>query len=102
MNINQLFFNKFIPPAISLSNLTEKTYDLDDIKDRLLIYIDSYYNNLNNNHLSEFNKYLYLKNKIQTFEVNKRLIKAKILGVNEKGELLVNQNDKRKDLELIK
>ena len=96
ININQLFFNKFIPPAISLSNLTEKTYSLDDIKNRLLIYIDSYYNNLNNNHLTEFNKYLYLKNKMQTFKVNKRLIKGKILGVNEKGELYVYQNGIKK------
>jgi len=96
ININQLFFNKFIPPAISLSNLTEKTYDLDEIKDRLLIYIDTYYNNQKNNYLTEFNKHLYLKNKIVSIEVNKKLIKAKILGVNEKGELFVDQNGKKK------
>ena len=60
-----------------------------------MIHIDTYYNNLNNNHLIEFNKHLYLKNKMQSFEVNKKIIKAKILGVNEKGELLVNQNDKK-------
>ena len=96
MNINQLFFSEFIPPAISLSNLTDKAYDLNNIKDRLLIHIDTYYNNLTNNHLKEFNKHLYLKNKIQPFEVNKKIMKAKILGVNEKGELLVNQNGKKK------
>ena len=96
ININQLFFNKFIPPAISLSNLTEKTYDLDEIKDRLLIYIDTYYNNPKNNYLTEFNKHLYLKNNIVSIEVNKKLIKAKILGVNEKGELFVDQNGKKK------
>jgi len=95
LNINQTVFLSDAPNPVSVKNITGRDYDLPKMLDGLLKKIDFYYSELFEGNYqdmdAEFLKYLYRLNKWSDFVDKNHKYKGKIVGVNEIGQLQIEE-----------
>jgi BirA family biotin operon repressor/biotin-[acetyl-CoA-carboxylase] ligase len=105
MNVNQLKFKDYPPPATSMKKLLEKNFALADLQKELLDCIVKRYLQLKQGKAekmkSEYLAILYGFNNWKDYKIGGRKIKAKIIGIDEIGNLLVAfENGKNKSFSL--
>ena len=105
MNVNQLKFKDYFPPATSMKKLLEKNFALADLQKELLDCIVKRYLQLKQGKAekmkSEYLAILYGFNNWKDYKIGGRKIKAKIIGIDEIGNLLVAfENGKNKSFSL--
>ena len=105
MNVNQLKFKDYPPPATSMKKLVEKNFALADLQKELLDCIAKRYLQLKQGKAekmkSEYLAILYGFNNWKDYKIGGRKIKAKIIGIDEIGNLLVAfENGKNKSFSL--
>lgn len=97
LNLNQKHFSDQLPNPISVSQITNLSYDLDEAVKLIINNIAFRYTKIIENDCKfyddEYLNHLYLNNKEATFEVNNEVITARIKGVNEYGNLLLLKNN---------
>ena len=97
LNINQVQFVSDAPNPVSLSQLTGKAYDLIELLKLLLSKIDYYYRMLIDGEVMEINRLfvskMYRLNKWHQFKDERHSYSGKIIGVNEIGQLRVEEED---------
>jgi len=100
ININQLNFNQYLPNPISIRNFIDSDLDLDKCLISLCYFLNLYYKSLIN---LDFNKLdqsyytaLYRFNEFHKFKIEKNIIDAKIVGVNEFGKLQLETLERKK------
>jgi len=95
LNINQTDFLSDAPNPVSVKNITGKDYDLPMMLDKLLRKIDFYYRELVEGNYEKldgkFLKYLYRLNEWWNFKDKNREYSGKIIGVNDIGQLLIEE-----------
>ena len=95
LNINQTVFLSDAPNPVSVKNITGKNYDLSKMLDNLLKKIDFYYRELMEEKYEEidakFLKYLYRINEWCDFKDKSHEYKGKIIGVNDIGQLQIEE-----------
>lgn len=102
LNVNQTEFHN-LPHAISMSQLTGETYDLEEL---LFSFIHHLTAALSNPLLllNEYNDYLFKFNQESDFQVDNTVFTALVNGVNNNGQLLLtHQNEQHTyDVKTIK
>lgn len=100
LNINQTSFTSDAPNPVSLKQITNKTYSVDQEIIRLRNNIRFFYEKLKNKKFTEINseylKCLYRYNETHTFKKDNELLKAKITGISDFGYLqLLTEHGKK-------
>jgi len=93
INIMQENFPSDIPNPISLTQITGKTHDINDIlQDISQALLDNY--DVLNTHdfFDEYHKKLYRLNILSQYYINNKVQEGIIKGINKEGKLLVEQN----------
>ena len=102
LNINQSEFSS-LPKAISLYQLTDVLYDIDQLLTNYLAYLI--------NHLKDpdriierYSQLLFKKDQISTFTIGNRPVKALVRGVTSDGKLILYHDgvDHTYDLKEVK
>jgi len=98
LNVNQLVFKSDAPNPVSLKNVTDKDFDLQDCLGDLYLSIENRYWQLKNNSEDIINQdyldSLYRVGVMAKYEYNKELIEAKITGISPFGKLILETSDK--------
>lgn len=93
LNINQQYFSPETQNPISLNAITGKEYDLADVLDKMLKYLDFRYHQLCEKNYSildaEYLKLLYRIGKWCEFSTHKSNFTGKIIGVSKLGQLQI-------------
>lgn len=99
LNLNQKTFLSDAPNPVSLSQITEKNYSIDQEIVKLRQNIRFFYDKLKAGKFEEINKEylkcLYRFNEIHLFRSENETFKGKISGVNEFGHLQLLTEDQR-------
>lgn len=95
LNVNQTDFDPSLPNPTSMRSLTGIDYDIFNVFEALYRAIIVRYNQLSSGGLDElsidYNNRLYRKGEIHTYYLpNKTAIEGEIVGVKNRGELMVN------------
>jgi BirA family biotin operon repressor/biotin-[acetyl-CoA-carboxylase] ligase len=98
ININQTIFPPEIATkAISLKQLTGTNYDTVLLAKGLCRYLEKWFKTLQDNDFSEilkvYNHVLFRKNEYLKFRKDEEMFMLKILGVNEKGLLILDSKE---------
>ena len=92
LNVNQVDFQESFS-ATSLKKITNKNYNVDNILKVLCKKLNKYYNqlaSLNFDNIDiEYHQHLVNYNKFCEFEENNIVFNAKVKGVNQQGELML-------------
>ena len=100
LNVNQIEFTSEIPNPISLSQITNKTYDLEEILPELCSVLNKYYLFLLESKFEmldlHYHKYMYKMNSEMNFKSNNFQFKAKIMGVDNLGCLILKNDSSTK------
>ncbi len=93
LNLNQEKFFSDAPNPVSLKQITAKNYKVEEMAELLVFYIFRWYEKLKMNSLNEvdvryFSK-LYRKNEWAKYQKNNQLFEARITGVGEFGQLIL-------------
>ncbi len=93
ININQHNFSNNLPNPVSLSTLTGKTYKINELLPYLIDKLDYWYKQLILNDTETIDK-LYIRRlfrymQMNEFIVKNKIIKAKIIGVDKFGKLII-------------
>jgi BirA family biotin operon repressor/biotin-[acetyl-CoA-carboxylase] ligase len=95
INVNQTQFSSAVPRGVSLKQITGTTYSLPELTTRLSEHLTkSIHKWLQTNpevHLASFNDILWQKGTKRKFKKQNTSFEATILGVNEKGQLVLDQ-----------
>ena len=93
MNINQVVFGEMKANPVSLKQVTGKTEDVQLLAKKLCTYLDEKINQLRTHKfdvlLEEHNHYLFKANQTAVFRNEEGVFEAKVKGVNQKGQLLI-------------
>ncbi len=105
LNLNQTVFFSDAPNPCSLSNVSGKSYSLDQEIIKLRNNIRFFYDKLRAEKFKEINseylKCLYRFNEFHPYKSNNNIFKGKIIGVNEFGHLQVTtENNDKKEFDL--
>ncbi len=91
LNVNQKSFPENIYNPTSLLRETGSEYKLNEILQKLIQHFNYYYKLLFNQNYSEINKnylsHIYRFNEIHSFKTANRIIKGRITGIRESGQL---------------
>ncbi len=94
LNINQTAFDSALQNPVSLLQITGRKYDLHKLAIELCAYIEKRWQQILKGEraalLSEYNQHLYKRNEIAKLRKESAVIEARVVGVNEIGELLVD------------
>ena len=94
MNINQTSFSPTLKNPVSLKQITGKSFDAVALAKELCTFLNLRFNQLKEgkgeSQLEEYNQKLFRLNKTVTFRKADISIEATIKGVNEAGQLLVD------------
>lgn len=112
ININQISFPEFLRDAVSLSNTTNKKYNLDDELNLLLKSILSQFKILNARNFklidNLYHKFLYKKDLYSKYKDSSGIFAGKITGTLPEGQLIIETSDKEirtynfKEVEFLK
>lgn len=93
LNINQEIFKSDAPNPVSLKQLTGKDYNIDIELEALLSCIDKRYKMLEKGNdallRKDYHAALYRRNEYHMFKKEDKTFEAKIMGVNEIGQLVL-------------
>lgn len=90
LNVNQMTFPSFDRKATSLKKLSEINYDIEKLaKEIALSILEKAIGHSSDDLRREYQEYLYLKNTIAPFFVDKEVIECKIKMCDEEGRLIV-------------
>ena len=95
LNINQTTFAGLDNKAVSLRQITGKSYDTFLLAQRLCRYIDTCFRQLLNDSdmiISHYHRLLYKRDETVILKKNSHLFNALIKGVNTSGQLMTEQN----------
>ncbi|TXH22761.1 MAG: biotin--[acetyl-CoA-carboxylase] ligase [Chitinophagaceae bacterium] len=94
ININQKEFNTSVNRAVSLKQITGKEWDTlvlaDEIREEIVKSIDHYSSGSANSIMDEYNRWLFKKNEIVTFNKEDEQFSATVLKATRMGELVVS------------
>lgn len=94
ININQTLFAEEIKNAVSLKQITGKTYNVIELAKELCACLEARWQQLEttsfSNLLYEYNFHLYKRSEQVSFKKDNALFKAVVTGVNANGDLLIN------------
>lgn len=97
ININQTFFPPDLPNPVSLKLITGKSFNVIDLAKQLCKTLNSRWQQLASGNydllFNEYSSHLYKKGEVVTFKRENSLFDAVVVGVNKKGELLVNTGE---------
>jgi BirA family biotin operon repressor/biotin-[acetyl-CoA-carboxylase] ligase len=96
LNLNQQHFDSQLPNPISVSQITELTYDVEDAVKTIINNISFRYAIIVEDIVAydfEYEQLLYKKNLEFEYEINNQKFLARIKGVNEYGKLLLLKNN---------
>ena len=101
LNVNQIHFES-MPKAGSIASETQQFFDLEEILSGLLTEMKNSFfqieeKNWNEIHL-QYNQYLFRRNLISTFTKDEKEFQGIILGVDERGFLVVENLDLQKTI----
>jgi BirA family biotin operon repressor/biotin-[acetyl-CoA-carboxylase] ligase len=92
VNINQTTFPGELKNPVSLKQITKHGYDTVELAKQLCRSVDFFYNKLDQEFaliLGKYNEHLYGKNEIVKLKKDNRIFEARVKGVNEAGQLIV-------------
>lgn len=96
-NVNQTIFKSDAPNPVSLKMLTKKTWDRQEVLNNICKSMNIWYQKLQNEEYDLINDAFQQRmmgiNKWGTFHANKKSFDAKVMGVNDIGQLLLKQKD---------
>ena len=102
LNINQIKFENYELAPTSLSLELGNEYDIDEVQNRLLYCfqkrVSSYRNGVCIN--SDFNKGLFKKDKVSSFQSSMNKFDGIIRGVNDRGLLIVETKNKIQEFDI--
>jgi BirA family transcriptional regulator, biotin operon repressor / biotin---[acetyl-CoA-carboxylase] ligase len=97
ININQIEFRSDAPNPVSLSMITGREYNLDEITKQFLHSISYWYKLLKSNTVGiidkSFLEKLYRFNEEVQFRDDEEIFTGKIIGVNELGQLIIEKQN---------
>ena len=98
ININQTFFSPDLPNPVSLKQITGKTFEATELGVELCSFIEKRWQQLQNKNqqptlLREYESYLYKLDEKVTFKIGEAIVEAKVMGVNESGQLLIDTGE---------
>jgi BirA family biotin operon repressor/biotin-[acetyl-CoA-carboxylase] ligase len=98
LNINQLNFSKEITNPISFAQITHQEYDILEVLEKVLLSINDRLTQLRELDLHHFISFEYLSRLFQLecwedYNIKGNLHKARILGVNNYGQLILEIKD---------
>ncbi len=98
LNVNQKEFPEYLPNPVSVAAVTNREYDLDDVLNRLLQYIDIRYTGFRKNPdekilLEEYLNRLYRYREFAAFKDKEGEYTGRITGVDNYGRLQVEMQD---------
>ena len=100
LNVNQEKFEEWILNPTSLKKITKKDFDLNKILQQLLYFLEKRYFQLKNNKFNlldnDYLNQLYLKDELHLFTVENKSIEAMVIGVDQSGQLMLNEKGKIK------
>lgn len=95
ININQTQFSAEVPHPVSLQQITGKVFDIkqlqQDLSQHLSKRIEAWKQGEFETLLTMYNSILYKRGQIQKFKQGNIQFEATIVGVNSKGQLVLNQ-----------
>ena len=93
INVNQINFTEFSLKATSFKKLTDKNFDVLELQKELLICIENSYLQLKQKGFAkmrkEYLKHLFAFNDWRNYKISEKEIKAKIVGIDEVGRILL-------------
>ncbi|MCL3781745.1 biotin--[acetyl-CoA-carboxylase] ligase [Prolixibacteraceae bacterium JC049] len=96
-NVNQTLFKSKAPNPISLKMLTQKSWDRHEVLKAICLHMDQWYSKLREGQIEEINKAFENRmmgiNQWATFCAEEEVFEAKVSGVNEIGQLVLELND---------
>jgi BirA family biotin operon repressor/biotin-[acetyl-CoA-carboxylase] ligase len=96
LNVNQKYFPEYILNPTSLNKLTGTEHELKKILQKLIYYLNHYYDLLLNQNYTTINEkylsHLYRFNEFHSFKTENGIIKGCITGVGEGGQLEITSN----------
>lgn len=99
MNINQVQFEAYHLPPISLKQITGKEYDVlklaEELHNLVLKRIDDLKKNLFSKMLEEYNENLYAKGRLITLKKQNIVFQTTITGVSDAGQLVTQDARER-------
>lgn len=98
LNVNQLGFSKEIPNPVSIAQISHKEYNILEVLEKVLLSINDRLIQLKEIDLHHFISFEYLSRLFQLecwedFNIKGNLHKARILGVNNYGQLILEIKD---------
>lgn len=97
ININQQKFNENLPNPVSLTQITGKAYDIEEILHKILYHINYWYNEIKSATWDDiFTWYLeklYNLNYKSKFKVGDKYMYGKVIGVTKIGHLILEIDD---------
>jgi BirA family transcriptional regulator, biotin operon repressor / biotin---[acetyl-CoA-carboxylase] ligase len=92
MNVNQVQFETYRLPPISLKQITGKDYDVlkmaEELRTLVLKRIDDLKKNNFSKMLEEYNEKLYAKDRLVTLKKQNMVFQTTIIGVSDAGQLI--------------
>ena len=93
INVNQINFTELFLKATSFKKLTDKNFDVLELQKELLICIENSYLQLKQKGFvkmrKEYLKHLFAFNDWRDYKISEKEIKAKIVGIDEVGRILL-------------
>lgn len=89
LNVNQEAFND-LPQAVSLKNLTGRTFKLEELLVQFLAHLDAALKNREET-LNKYLTHFFKLHKEVEFDIQGSSVRAIVKGVNENGELLLEK-----------
>ena len=93
INVNQINFAELSLKATSFKKLTDKNFDVLELQKELLICIENSYLQLKQKDFAkmrkEYLKHLFAFNDWRNYKISEKEIKAKIVGIDEVGRILL-------------
>jgi BirA family transcriptional regulator, biotin operon repressor / biotin---[acetyl-CoA-carboxylase] ligase len=94
LNVNQVSFSEELINPVSLKQVTGTSYNLVDVGTQLCALLEQRWQQVGEQKFSalfdEYNNRLFKRNEVVQLETANAIIEAKVIGVNESGELLIN------------
>ncbi len=94
LNINQTLFSDELSNPVSIKQITGKYYDPIGLAKELCQYINLRWEMMLNGKqsqlLQEYNSHLYKLGEMNTFKMDQNYFTAKVKGVNQQGELIID------------
>lgn len=99
LNLNQQKFSSALPNPVSLKQITEKNYSIENVAERFQAKFFEWYNHLEHQQITAidinyFNK-LYRKNQWHRFRTKNTEFEACITGIGEYGQLILEDRHGR-------